>query len=288
VEAAGVGPQVRGISCAGLDVAVARWLYSLEGSLDPKTIVTYKGYAAGWLRRWGETALLTDAAISLFVQEGLRKVAATTVRKETSALRGFFRHAYGALAPTVPSVPKKVLGTRKLRYRKPDIIDRDKLLAAIDALPEWSKPRLGKRFPIRARLIVQYETGLRREAVSLIEWSDVRGNTLTIRHEVDKARFGRDIPLSKRAVQAIGTLQKASGVMFGDHDYRWAMSRLAESLGVEKVTLRGLRHNRLTHLADDGVPLTAIAYVAGHKHLSTTSLYSRGTRDVAFKALAGK
>ncbi len=267
------------------DVAVARWLHSLEGKLDPDTIKVYRrDYASKWLDRW---ASLDDVDAPAYVTERLRQVTASTVRKEASVLRGFLRFALGDRAPPVPSVPKRSLGTRKLRPAKAVIVEPKLLQKAIDTLPEWSKPRFGKRHAIRARIVVQYETGLRREAVSLIEWSDVRGNVLEIRDEVDKVRFGREIPLSPRAVAALESLPKAPGPIFGDHDYRAALAKLAAAAGVPTVHLRALRHNFGTHAASK-MPLPAVQFLMGHKHISTTAIYIQADKAAAFEAVHGK
>lgn len=272
-----------------LDVAVARWIHSLEGRLDPATIHTYQqAYSSKWLVRWASLEAVDALATSAFVAERLRQVTASSARKEASALRSFLSFAFGDRAPPVPSIPKRALGTRKLRPAKSIIVEPKLLQRAIDALPEWSKPRLGVRHPIRARIVIQYETGLRREAVSLLEWADVRGNVLEIRDEVDKVRLGRELPLSARAVAALAGLPKKPGPIFGSHDYRWAMARLAAAVGVPVVHLRALRHNRGSHLANAGVALPAIQYLLGHKHVSTTAIYLHANKDAAFAAVQGK
>ena len=288
-----------------MDVAVAGWLASIDGVIDPKTYVTYHGYSLRWLGRWSSLDELHDSAIAAFVQDRLRSVLAKSVRKELSAMRGMlsWARANGMLAriPTVPSIGKKVTGRRARRQAKSAIVNKGDLLAAIGRLPEWSRPRLGRRFPIRARIVLQYETGLRREALSLVEWTDWKGDTLEIRDEVDKARFGREIPLSETAVAALSALRdqitqssnangvaSAVGPIFGSHDYRASLKPLARSLGLATVHLRALRHNRGTHLVDEGKPLSAVAYLFGHKHVSTTAIYARGTKEAAFEAIHGQ
>jgi len=47
------------------------------------------------------------------------------------------------------------------------------------------------------------------------------------------------------------------------------------------------RHTRITRLANTAnVPLAGVSYLAGHKHLSTTSLYVQASKDAAIEALA--
>jgi integrase len=107
--------------------------------------------------------------------------------------------------------------------------------------------------------------------------------------------MGRELPLSKLAQQALAGLRaQLPGTpdetleIFGAHDYRSALKPLAARLGVPVLHLRAMRHNRGTHLADEGKPLTAIAYLFGHKHISTTAIYAKGNRDAAFEAIQGR
>jgi integrase len=65
------------------------------------------------------------------------------------------------------------------------------------------------------------------------------------------------------------------------YDDRWVkIRRLAEEKGLPKrMTMYGLRHSLLTWLASEGVDLTALRQIAGHKRVSTTfDIYVHNTR----------
>ena len=52
------------------------------------------------------------------------------------------------------------------------------------------------------------------------------------------------------------------------------------------LTPYDFRHSRTTIGANSGAPLTGIAYIVGHKHVSTTALYIHSGEEAARAALA--
>ena len=82
--------------------------------------------------------------------------------------------------------------------------------------------------------------------------------TLLIRDEADKARFGRDFPLTDDARAALDRVCPASGLLFGDHDVRIEMRRAAVKVGIDPA--------RVTHLTRRAAIATlAAALRAGGK-----------------------
>lgn len=299
------------ISNAPLDVAIAKWLATLEGILDDTTLKTYQTtYVARWLDRWERVdQIADDARIADFVRERLRVTLKKTVRKELSALFGFFGYCIeiGLLQnmPARPHIRKTVLGVRSGRQREkaPDVSPGE-VEAALAVLPEWSRVRNGKRFPVRARFVFGYETGLRPGALNEIAWGDVLPSpdapeALRIRPQVDKARFGRDVPLSPRAravllelraaLAAAGATPEASEPIFGGpHDFRAALRAGARAAKLDGLAAYDLRHARATHLVEAGAPLAAVAFIHGHRQLTTTDRYAKGTERAASAALAAE
>jgi hypothetical protein len=143
--------------------------------------------------------------------------------------------------------------------------------------------------------VFAYETALRPATVEDLQWRDwnPEEGTLTIRDEVDKARFGRVLPLSPRAAAALHaalalSVDTADGdPIFGRHDARTPLLRAAKAAGIPSLADYDFRHARLTHLAEAGVALPAVAYIAGHKHLTTTDHYARATYRAAEDAMRG-
>jgi integrase len=58
---------------------------------------------------------------------------------------------------------------------------------------------------------------------------------------------------------------------------------LAEAVGIEGVTLHGLRATYITSALDSGIPATEVQKLVGHKRLSTTMQYYRNN-EVSRKA----
>jgi hypothetical protein len=140
-------------------------------------------------------------------------------------------------------------------------------------------------------LIVEYETGLRPKSVGAIRFPDhfrPGSMTLTIDRTFDKADWGRKVPLSTRAIEALTrSMPRESGVIFGRHDLRDIIKKTAAAVGLPpQFSEYDSRHNRATHLLDAGAPLTGVAYLLGHKQISTTNRYVRSRESEAVKALA--
>ncbi len=158
-------------------------------------------------------------------------------------------------------------------------------------LPQWSASKRTTPFPIQARFVVAYETALRPSTLSDLRVPEhySRGSaTLTLTDELDKARFGRDLPLSPEARRALDAVCPESGPIFGKHDYRDALGKAAATIlppaKAEKFCAYDLRHARLTQLAEHNV--NGAAYLAGHRRVSTTALYVKPNRRAAERVLA--
>src|SRR3954465_12348028 len=152
----------------------------------------------------------------------LRQVQGVTVRKELSALRQFLNWCVEvgelASAPTVPSVSKRSPGTTYAKRRRVSAIELspEECEAIIAALPEWSASKRVSLFPIRARFLVAYETGLRPETIDLLATPTHyrKGSaTITLSSGLDKNRFGREVPLSARARVSLDSVSPVEGLI---------------------------------------------------------------------------
>jgi integrase len=246
---------------------------------------------------------LTAEQIDEYTTERLSKVLAATVRKEHSGLRGLIAWASAperGLMPfvEVPSLPKKAVGTKPERRTRSAAIEISPAEAKkiLSLLPEWSSsPSVAdKPHPIRARFIVQYETGLRPELIDRLSVPEHyrRGSkAITITRELDKNRWARPVPLSAAARKALDRVLPKDGVIFGNHRYETPLrraARLAMPKDPERAKLftgAHLRSARVTHWIDEGAPLTGIQYLVGHKHLETTAKYVRPSERAALSVL---
>lgn len=296
-------PKQRAAGGDELERLVAQWLDEQRSTLDSSTVATYLGYAQGlWLPFFGGAQRLTTRRAEEYMRSRLTKVRAGSVRKELSALRGFVGWASerGKLPLVdIPGVPKRAVGTpyrkdgKLMRRRAPSIpISPQEVEAILGHLPEWSSSKRVAKFPIRARFIVAYETGLRPElidALSTPEHYQRGGAYLNITAALDKGRWSRRVPLSERALRELDAVCPVQGLIFGAHDYRPHLRKAAKTaLPPDRSKLFNgahFRSARATHWLDDGAPITGVQFLLGHVRLETTARYIRAGERAALDVL---
>lgn len=274
-----------------LEQLFAEWRDAISIQVDPGTVDMYRLHCGHLVRHFAdEPSAITKATISTYTRARLAKVKRKTLQKERCTLRGFlaWAHEQGYLLelPDMGTLPRRALGTPyHLRRRgAATLLTPDDCRRVISLLPQWSPARAGRRpFPVRARFIVAFETALRPktiDALSVPEHYTLGAEHLVITDEIDKARFGRKLPLSRMAREALDSVAAKVGPIFGCHDYRNHLERAAErALTAEQARTfcaYDLRHARATQLAGKG-DLPTLAYLLGHKHVSTTNLYVHPT-----------
>jgi integrase len=114
--------------------------------------------------------------------------------------------------------------------------------------------------------------------------------SLLIRDEVDKNRFGREVPLSAAARAALDQVCPEVGLLFGSHDYRRLLRVAANEAGIDeyraaRISDYDLRHSRLTHLGQVSSNLSGVMFLAGHKQPATTARYLRPQKQAAAEVL---
>ena len=114
--------------------------------------------------------------------------------------------------------------------------------------------------------------------------------TLIIRDEVDKNRFGRELPLSDAARAAFDSVCPESDLIFGRHDCIMHLRRAAKAAGIdahraERISDYDFRHSAATHLGRSSDNLPGVKYLLGHKQPATTARYMRPQKDAAAQVL---
>jgi integrase len=151
----------------------------------------------------------------------------------------------------------------------------------------------GKKFPVRARFKVAWDTALRPKTIdelSVPENYRPGSAVLTITDEIDKNRFGRELPLSDVAREALDSVCPPAGIIFGAHDFRAPLRAAAKAAGIdayraERISPYDFRHSRLTHLGQVTSNLSGIMFLAGHRQPSTTAKYMRPQKAAAEEVL---
>ena len=276
------------------DECFAAWLESLENTHAESTAGLWEIYVRHFLETFTTIADFTPAKIGDYMRRRLGLALRTTVKKELSALRHFLRWAkeqeYIAAPPDVPAVPKSALGTRTgTRKAEHLAVPPDVAQAVLGALPEWSSQRHPDRFRVRAYFCVLWETGLRPSTVQRLrvpEHYRAGATHLAIADEIDKARFGRKLPLTDAARAALDGACPESGPLFGEHDWRGFLEKAAAKANVdpsiaEVLSPYDLRHGRTTHLVEETGNLVGVAFLVGHLQVTTTNGYVHPTERAA-------
>lgn len=201
-------------------------------------------------------------------------------------------------AASPKAVPKRSTGTPSDKFRKVagwvDLTPAE-AHAIIAAAPVYGR----RKRPIRAYFQALWETGLRPETIVSIEApNDYRrgADTLRIRNEADKARYGRDVPLTAGAREALDSVCPEAGFLFErapdgcapkvSHELRKAARLAGLTPGrASRISPYDLRHGRATELVHK-TDLLSTSYLIGHKHASTTDRYIHGRKEMAVLALA--
>lgn len=259
--------------------AGAEWLASVGSALDPLTVETYERYLTVFERYFGTIDQIPKRA-EAFMYDRLKKVGRETVKKELSGLRGLVRHALGdAAARTVPTPPRtavgKVVFDRRVTELDPKVTR--KVLAALKG-------------PAREYFTVLYETGLRPATLYELRVPDhytPGAKSLRITDEIDKARFGRDLPLTPAARRALDlACPDGPGLIFGQHDYRYPLEKACALVAASRCTPYDLRHAFGTHMVERSNNLPGVAYLMGHRNTGTTSArYVHPSRRAALDVL---
>ncbi|HZU83889.1 MAG TPA: tyrosine-type recombinase/integrase [Polyangiaceae bacterium] len=272
------------------------WIAAYEIGHAADTSKVVEGYARGFVDYFRSIDRMTEAGFAAYMRERIGKVTRVTLRKELSALRQFrdwLAAERGVRLPSVPSVPKSGhAGTRakNARRRKATVLTPREVARILAKLPVRG-PRNG--VAIRAFVTVCWETALRPYAtVARLETTlhyRKGSHTLFVAREVDKIGNERHVPLSAAARAALDSVCPESGPLFPGVDkdaMREALTTAVRAAGIDKpVSIYDLRHSRLSMLANAGGPLPGVSLLAGHKHLSTTSIYVQASADAARAAL---
>jgi integrase len=301
--------RVAASASSPLKTLATEWLASLEGKggLADTTVSTYLTYVRAWTKRWQRLGQLTETALALYLRERLGKAPSettrtairSTVRKEASALRGFFGWLKdGEIIAEVPAVelPSKAKGVRAKRRREPVPLSHEEALSIVRVLPALALrqgPGETRRYPIRAYGEYLYETGLRQSTVERQRvgeaWAPGR-TELVIDDDEDKATWGRTIPLSRRALALLEEHAPASGPLWGRRKMTVHLRRAARQVGLDeeragRISAYDLRHARINALTDAGATRAGVQLLVGHRHAATTERYMHPLAVQARQAL---
>lgn len=283
-----------------------RWLNSVRGRLDERTVKTYGLVIESHLVRFFETLeAVTAESIEDYTGHRLARVRSQTVKHELSVLRQILAFATKKGVTGLPTVPRfntRELGRGTASTSKHGVpVGRSSAPAISPAEVEDIISRLPERsprgWPIRARFVVGYETSLRPTLLDLLSVPEhyTKGSeSLRIPQDDDKIGFGRTVPLSRRARQALdAVLPKEGGIIFGKHDYRYHIDKAAKAVlgeGPRYQAFNGshTRSARITHDLESTGNIPGVQWNAGHKLMATTAGYVKPSERAAKAVLKSR
>lgn len=295
-RARGEAPTAASLPIANL---AAKWIRGIDGSTySSNTASLFKIHMRAHLIPYFKRLdRVTTAKIEDYQNKRLREVTRVTLRKERMTLRAFLgwckRRKLLPEVPDFPPLPAGATGTRATTRKTESVhVSPQQVAAFVAALPVMSKGKIrgSHKFPVRARYIVAWETGLRPstlDKISVPEHYRKGASELNITIDIDKARYARKVSLTKTARAALDAVVPKKGLIFGKRDYREYWAEAAEASGMpEGFSPYDLRHGRALALLDASGSLSGVAYALGHKKLTTTDRYLKATRKAGDAALA--
>lgn len=206
-------------------------------------------------------------------------MAASSVQRELSSVRSFFRHLcrHGKASVNPAADVRAPKSTRKL----PGTFEKDALVGALDHVgSQASHPR------DHAIAELFYSCGLRLAELQTLRLDHFDAELTEVR-VTGKGSKTRIVPVGSKAREALqgwlATTQSRAGPLFTGRRGA-ALSRSAIALGLKRwAAAAGLvgrvhphrfRHAFATHLLEESADLRAVQELLGHANLATTQIYT--------------
>ena len=315
-------PDVAGAPEASLERAFAGYLDHLqvERGLSPATIAAYRSDLNAFARDPGTDrtwATGPDVAIRYLASLGAAprgktrpRLAGTSRRRRTAALRGFYRFAFGEGLIGV-DVAAHIDLPRETRHLPEtlSVEEVERLLDSVGGGGAWEdapggEPTAADRRHIRDRALLEllYAAGLRISEALRLDGEDLSfdGGFVRVIGKGDRERLVPvgDVALAwlrryadavRPAWLAVSHVAPVRGgpVFLTERGRRLArqqawsiVKRAAVAAGLdERVSPHTFRHSFATHLLEGGADLRIVQELLGHATISTTQLYTHLTGE---------
>jgi integrase/recombinase XerC len=276
-----------------------------ERNMSPETIRAYEKDLHQFLRFFskGEGEPINPAEINpLQIREYLahlkeKNYQKTTVVRKLATIRSFYKCL--SRKGIVTTNPLADIPTPKVEKKIPHFLGTEEVEKLLNA------PQGNSFQSIRDRAILEtlYSTGLRVSELTALNVADIdfTGEVIKAR---GKGRRERVVPVGSFALQAIkgyvdiraqvpNINEKDPDALFlnrfgnrlSSRSIRKIIDKYIKVTGLsEKTSPHTLRHSFATHLLNRGANLRMVQELLGHKHLSTTQIYTHVTTDAMKRA----
>lgn len=143
-----------------------------------------------------------------------------------------------------------------------------------------------KNIKHKAIISTIYSCGLRISEVVNLKLQDIDSNAMTVKIVNSKGKKDRVVMLSEKLLELLRTYFKQykpreflfegqNGGKYSTRSIQQIFNRAAAKVKIKKrVSVHTLRHSFASHLLDNGTDIRFIQELLGHKHLSTTQIYT--------------
>ncbi len=217
---------------------------------------------------------LSQQDIASFRDERLKTVKPATAVRELAILSHVLDVAMRDWGyPLAQNVVKMVRRPtiNNARSRRLSSSEEQRLLEACDD---------GRVECFRALLIVAIETGMRRGEILGLKWTDISHNRRVVSLAMTKNGSSREVPLSKRAYEALMALKQSEST---DQFMPFAMTtsafeqtwrRVLKRANVIGLRFHDLRHEAVSRFFELGLNIIEVSTISGHKELSMLKRYT--------------
>lgn len=225
-----------------------------------------------WLRsstqieRWG--MVTKDVIDSWVCYMSVNDMAACTIKRRVSALRGLYQYAW--VMGLCSDNPAKYVSTPKKGHRLPKTVDVDKLWQTIRNTATEAETKLA--------LAIMAETGVRLGELLEMRVNDVnlRERSIVVRGKGNKER---KVYYGDMTAELIGSCEVIGGGLLISSSARELRYKVHAATGASP---HNIRHTWATVMLNNGCPLESISKLMGHASVKTTEIYA----EVATATLA--
>jgi site-specific recombinase XerD len=244
-------------------------------NLSPETQQSYVRAVAKFSEHFGKSPDRLGVEDVRAYQVHLRSqgIAWSSLNQTVCALRFFYGVTLGR-----GEVPEMIAYARVPR-RLPVVLSVEEVVDFLEAVPGLKA---------RVALTTAYAAGLRLSEVVALQVCDIDSKRMVIRIARGKGGHERRAMLSVqllKILRAYWRIVRPRGFLFPGRDRERPISRkmlgmacqmASEAAKLSKpVTVHTLRHSFATHLLESGTDIRIIQVLLGHRHLSTTALYTQ-------------
>ena len=206
-------------------------------------------------------AEISPADFTAYRDERVKRVKATTIRREMSLLRHAFVMAQGEWGFPITNNPLD--GLRRPRMDAP----RERRLRSGELLKLLRGCRESRVAYLRPLIVFAIETGMRRGEIVAIRRDHVDLDAKLLHVPVTKTGYPRTIPLTERAVRILRDHLTDKPKVFPctTSGLQQAWKRLVNRVGIEDLRFHDLRHEAVSRFFEMGLSIPEVALISGHR-----------------------